>query len=438
MRPLKNLVCTVGVALCVAPIFSSAWAQQSGAGSIQSNLLLEVQQLRAEIAELRDMVERQQYQLKKMQGASSSATNRVPGGAYNAPAQNYPSDVGQNASATVNQYQSAPQNTLPYADQPTVQNQGQNQGLYQTQQPYQGGSPSIDAASPNAGSSAYPAQPAANFPASTEASRVVDGVVIEERSIGGAGVAPYEPGTRVIPPVEERPIGARPVDDTAVFRQNPANSAATDRRLEPIQNGTSPATNGQPSRQAISNGFPTTARPMPIANSRVIAVPTASTGAVAVVGAGVAAASVNNPESSQQAAPIPTAAPEQPPRRSENSFYQQGFELLKQEKHAQAVAMFKQQIANYPQGGFADDAHYWIAESMYVNRQLDDSKKYFRAIIDNFKQSPRLPDAMLKTAYIEQGQGNVMEARILLQGIVQYHPRSDAAIAAKNRLADLN
>ena len=37
---------------------------------------------------------------------------------------------------------------------------------------------------------------------------------------------------------------------------------------------------------------------------------------------------------------------------------------------------------------------------------------------------------MLKTAYIEQEQGNQIEARILLQEIIQFHPRSNAAISA--------
>ena len=44
---------------------------------------------------------------------------------------------------------------------------------------------------------------------------------------------------------------------------------------------------------------------------------------------------------------------------------------------------------------------------------------------------------MLRMAYIEQEQGNHMEARILLNEIIQYHPRSDAVHAAKNRLAEL-
>ena len=122
---------------------------------------------------------------------------------------------------------------------------------------------------------------------------------------------------------------------------------------------------------------------------------------------------------------------------SEEDYYQQGFELLKEAEHDRAVQVFQEQIASYPQGELVDDAYYWIAESKYVNRDLAGSKQNFKTIIERYKQSPRLPDAMLKTAYIEQEQGNAIEARILLQEIVQFYPRSNAAISAKNRLDDL-
>ena len=53
MRRVNTLLKLVGVALCVAPILSVAHAQQSAS---QANLLLEVQQLRLEIAELLSLI----------------------------------------------------------------------------------------------------------------------------------------------------------------------------------------------------------------------------------------------------------------------------------------------------------------------------------------------------------------------------------------------
>ena len=112
--------------------------------------------------------------------------------------------------------------------------------------------------------------------------------------------------------------------------------------------------------------------------------------------------------------------------------------MLKESKHQEAVTVFQQQIKSYPQGERADDAYYWIAESMYVNRKLSIAKENYKAIVQGYPKSERLPDAMLKLAYIEQEQGNIIEARILLQEIMQFHPKSDAALSAKNRLSELN
>jgi len=123
---------------------------------------------------------------------------------------------------------------------------------------------------------------------------------------------------------------------------------------------------------------------------------------------------------------------------SENDYYQQAFGLLKDSKHAQAVSVFQLQIKSYPQGNLADDAYYWVAESMYVNRKLDIAKENYKALVQGYPNSDRLPDAMLKLAYIEQEQGNAIESRILFQEIMQFHPNSDAALSAKNKLSEIN
>ena len=121
----------------------------------------------------------------------------------------------------------------------------------------------------------------------------------------------------------------------------------------------------------------------------------------------------------------------------ENDYYQQGFNFLKESKHDEAVNVFQQQIKAYPQGDLADDAYYWIAESLYVSQKIDLSKENFKAILNSYPKSERVPEAMLKLATIEKEQGNAIESRILLQEIIQFHPQSDAAISAKNKLSEL-
>lgn len=474
MRTQLKFVVLVGVALSVTPIFSSVFAQQSGS---RADLFLEMQGLRSEIAELRDMVERQQYQMKKLQRSLEQRGGQ--GQAYTGP-QAYQNNQAQtqqgyqpSASATVES--SAPQYTensvagaspYDYSDQaafpasPTTSAAGSsdsysgstvnsaeafptssNQGIDNPNDTYlpnaQGSGTS------NSGylsSSEYP---------------VTNGTPVEERVIGAAKLPPSESS---YPPVIERSIGSaennsnpdaqNSVQDAGfadgeqvATNRNPIDASATPQSPRPIEDSVSfnPGFGVQNVPQAVpgQGGSGVIAIPNGTANSSLngSAGSSVSNNAFPPVGSSQSSSNVG---SSQQAGGVqPQLANAQATGLSEQDYYQRGFGLLKDSKHSQAVNIFKQQISNYPQGSYADDAHYWIAESMYVNRALDDSKQYFRAIIDNYSQSPRLPDAMLKTAYIEQEQGNIIEARILLQEIIQYHPRSNAAISAKNRLPEL-
>jgi tol-pal system protein YbgF len=446
MRTSFKFFVLFGVALIVTPIFSSVSAQQNGAGA---DLFLEMQGMRSEIAELRDMVERQQHQMKKLQrslgqqdGQGEPASGQQ---AYNNQAQ---AQQGYQAVPAATPYGSAPQ----YTDNPEI---GSAPANYSDQAAFPASStinsaeafPSLanqdELYRPNRSASVNQSGGAS---ASSEYPFTSD-IPVEERLIGAtklsAPVSNY-------PPVIERSIGGAENDsgpeaqasvldagfvgnDQVANNQYPIDASATPQSPRSIEDSV-----------RLNRGFGVSNVPQAAAGlggSGVIAIPTSgvnstvSNSEYAPVASSQSRPSVSSDQQTEGVQP--EVANAQATGMSEQDYYQRGFDLLKESKHSQAVKIFKQQISTYPQGSYADDAHYWIAESMYVNRALDDSKQYFRAIIDNYSQSPRQPDAMLKTAYIEQEQGNVIEARILLQEIIQYHPRSNAAISAKNRLPEL-
>jgi len=132
MRRIKTYVLMVGVSLSVAPIFHSTQAQQ---GSGNTQLLLDVQTLRQEIAELRDMVERQQYQMKRMQRTIDSQGGSNPAGAafgqsqqntgYSSTSQGLPQAALSNEPQTVRSFQTQAQQANLNEQAPV------DQGLYQ-------------------------------------------------------------------------------------------------------------------------------------------------------------------------------------------------------------------------------------------------------------------------------------------------------------------
>jgi len=394
----------VGAIFLITPIFYSA--SLSAQSSSQANVVLELQQLRQEIAELRGLIERQQYQIRQLErgrdlsspAAASpdlASTDATAAPTLQAPNQ---SPVG-NPTPTQSQAIDTPAlaNTAPPS---TVTGQGQS--LPQTEEqfyrPYSGDAAIVDE-NPEVVSAARQARQASDtYPP------VVDRSIPEQTS----SVPVLQAPTQATSSQPVSPSAAGPVGQTTsppVFDQN-------GQVIDPSQTTASAIKQGPNSVPADSAPINAGVIPVPPQNNQPVALP--------------------QPSQVVSNAPAP-----QPVVLAEDVMYQQGFDLLKQFKYDEAVGVFKQQVERYPSGSYADDGLYWIAESMYLNRNLPESKKYFREILDNFAQSPRVPDAMLKTAYIEQDQGNEIEARILLQEIIQYHPRSDAAISAKNRLEKL-
>lgn len=362
--------------LLIVTLPSVTMAQQSNQ---QASLLIELQNLRQEVAELRDMVERQQFQIRKLQQQNSTPTARpqMPQSTSQQPWQN-PSQqpaYDQSQASQSEASQPAVVKTPNYQDRGYVDNGAQTNAPVRNPQTTQ------------TNSSEYYRQGAPSNPEQTNSARDYAEQQAQQQ----------------YPPVVDRSIGGSP-------------QVANDSRFE-----AAPTTQQRPA-------YPANGQTTPPNNNNTIS-------------GGVISVPSTRPQVSQSTPSQPVSSQvttrEAIPAISEMDFYQQGFDLLKKSKEEDAVAVFRQQLATYPNGEYAADAYFWIADSMYVNRKLDESKKNFRQIMDNFKQSPRVPFAMLKTAYIEQEQGNVIEARMLLQEIIQHYPQSDAAISAKNRIATL-
>lgn len=427
MRQLSIVVMTLGVALCTAPFFNSVKAQQNRG---QPNLLLEVQSMRQEIAQLRDMIERQQFEMRKLKREQlelkQSLTTQLQSQQNFAPAPNQDNyNISNNADAVSDMPQVVTNTTgtvAPYSNV-GLPNSATNSASLDSN-PNQ----EISTDSGNAGRFSSP-----------------NGTVIEEREINAAPKEFTRTSNEGVP-VVERSFNQqmRDVPITGNGTRNTINQASQTYPQE-IQDNQALNASGvsNTDRQNQSGSRPA---------GSVISIPptgpgqwqtksaTAETAVGSTINANKVPVNPYNQRSSEVAAAQSVIAAtdnssNSAPTLSEDDYYGQGFELLKQSKYEEAATIFERQIKAYPQGDLADDAHYWIAEAMHVSRKLDVSKRHLRIIINDYPQSPRLPDAMLKTAYIEQSEGNKIEAQILFQEIVNLHPKSDAAIAAKNQLS---
>ena len=102
-----------------------------------------------------------------------------------------------------------------------------------------------------------------------------------------------------------------------------------------------------------------------------------------------------------------------------------------------AQAAFAQFIQRYPQSGFGPTALFWLGNSQYANRDYRGAIANFRALIAAAPAHPRAPEAVLSIANCQIELKDTAGARRTLDELVKAYPQSEAAVAARERLARL-
>jgi tol-pal system protein YbgF len=118
----------------------------------------------------------------------------------------------------------------------------------------------------------------------------------------------------------------------------------------------------------------------------------------------------------------------------QQALYDQGFDYLKRSQYTEAIGLFTQLVSQFPNGGLADDASYWVGEANYVNRQYEAAIKSFRKVVAQYPQSDRVPEALLKVGYVQYDIGDYQNAKTTFQDVLRRYPDHPVSISAKSRL----
>lgn len=114
--------------------------------------------------------------------------------------------------------------------------------------------------------------------------------------------------------------------------------------------------------------------------------------------------------------------------------YDQGFEHLKQSRYTEAIDQFSALVVQFPDGGLADDASYWIGEANYVNRQYENAIRAFRKVVAQYPSSDRVPEALLKVGYVQYDIGDYDNAKTTFNDVLRRYADHPVAISAKSRV----
>ena len=123
---------------------------------------------------------------------------------------------------------------------------------------------------------------------------------------------------------------------------------------------------------------------------------------------------------------------------SEQSAYEDAFNLLKAGQYQQATVAFDKFLEKYPNGKYADNAQYWLGEAFYVTRQFERALQEFNKLLSQHADSPKATHAELKVGYIHDELGQTKEARRALNAVVTRYPNTTVARLAEERLRKID
>jgi tol-pal system protein YbgF len=117
--------------------------------------------------------------------------------------------------------------------------------------------------------------------------------------------------------------------------------------------------------------------------------------------------------------------------------YEAAWRTLDKKDYKGAIGRFKEFIKKYPKSALAGNAQYWIGESHYALKEFDQAIIEFDAVRRKYPQGEKVPAALLKQGFAFADLGEKVNARLILQEVVEKYPQSPEAVRAKQRLKSL-
>jgi tol-pal system protein YbgF len=117
--------------------------------------------------------------------------------------------------------------------------------------------------------------------------------------------------------------------------------------------------------------------------------------------------------------------------------YQAATDTLRTGDFAKAQLALSAFLQRYPASGYANAARYWMGNAQYGNRDFKGAIATFRSFIAAAPDHPRAPEAELAVANCQIELKDVKGARKTLDDLQKTYPKSEAAVAGRDRLASL-
>ncbi len=123
--------------------------------------------------------------------------------------------------------------------------------------------------------------------------------------------------------------------------------------------------------------------------------------------------------------------------QTEKRDYDAALDIFRKGDFAAAQNSLQRFLQRYPKTGYMPSALFWLGNASYAVKDYKASLSQFRQMLTLAPTHVRAPEAMLAVSNVQLELKDTKAARKTLEDLVKAYPQSDAAQAAKDRLAKL-
>lgn len=122
---------------------------------------------------------------------------------------------------------------------------------------------------------------------------------------------------------------------------------------------------------------------------------------------------------------------------AEKRDFEAALAVFRSGKFAEANTAFASFMRQYPRSGYGPSARFWLGNAQYAQRDYKEAIGNFKQLLSDAPSHARAPEAALSIANCQLELKDNRAARKTLEDLVRVYPQSEAAAAAKERLARL-
>jgi tol-pal system protein YbgF len=123
--------------------------------------------------------------------------------------------------------------------------------------------------------------------------------------------------------------------------------------------------------------------------------------------------------------------------QTEKRDYESALAIFRKGDFTGAQAAFVDFLRRYSQSSYTPSAFFWLGNAQYATRDYKEAIQNFRTLLGQSPDHLRAPEAVLSIANCQIELKDSKAARKTLEELMKAYPQSEAASAAKERLARL-